>query len=317
MRTKTFYQVALFFLVVAVIMWVLLPITPLIANAGIGNPNYSITTKVNVTNAPPQVTNVVTSTPITLTANATAYTECNATVSDLNGATDMASVNATFFDSVFSQSSAQEDNTTHYSNVSCTNFSDVDSITRLYSCGFNINYNANPGNWTCNVTAVDTKNVATADNGTSSINQLIALYVDELLDFGQIGAGNTTNNILFNITNVGNRGMNVSVYTYGRTDNDSLAMVCEFGNISIGNLKVTTQFNISNDTQFLIPFSQMTTVNNSNATSTRIGNLTVLQFNNTYVNSINTTAWRLNVPLQGVPSGVCNGTLVFRASKGV
>jgi len=289
-----------------------LPLSPVSEGGGIGNPNTSVITRVNITNAAPYVYNLSIINTITLVPNATTWVWCAALVEDLNTVADISSVNATLHNTNFSLPNGVDYNTTHYTNSSCTNFSDVDSFTRLYNCTFELWYNANPGNWTCNITAADAATVSDSERITTTVNELIALMVGDLIDFGKVAVLNYSDNIHFNVTNVGNKNINISVYAYGSRDNDTLAMVCDYGNISIGNIRVSIN---SSDITSPLDFNTMTIVNNSNSTPTRIANLTVLQYNMTYTASINTTVWRLYVPNAGRPSGICNGTVVFRALR--
>jgi len=314
LRNKAATLQFLLLLCIAVLSILLfLPLSPLSEGGGIGNPNTSVITRVNVTNAAPYVYNLsIIAPPITLTPNVTTLAWCSAIVEDLNTVADIFLVNATLYDKNFSQHNSIDYNTTHYTNSSCTNFSEIDTFNRLYNCTFNLWYNSNPGNWMCNITAADTTGVTDDENISITINELIALMVGDLIDFGKVAVLNYSDNIPFNVTNVGNRNINVSVYAYGAQDNDTLAMVCDYGNISIGNIRVS--INSSNITS-PVDFNTMTIVNNTNATPTRIGNFTILQYNATYNMSINTSVWRLYVSNAGRPSGICNGTVVFRALR--
>jgi len=283
-----------------------LPSLPLSLADRIGNPNVSVITRVNVSNAAPFVFNLSITSPITLTPNATTTVYCAAYVQDYNNYTDILKVNATLYDTNFY-------NTTHYTNSNCTNFTEVDSFTRYYNCTFDLWYNTNPGNWTCNITATDLVEIIDYKHITTTINELIALMVPDEINFGNVPVTNYSQNVLFNITNVGNRHINVSLYGYGAAENDTLAMVCEYGNISLTN----ERYAIWNGSTDLSAFNTMNQLNNSNLTASLIPSLTISQFNVTYNRSLNTTVWRLYVPIgpQGTPSGLCNGTVVFRALR--
>ncbi len=282
------------------------------ASADLGNPNVSVRTRVNITNAAPSVMNVSIDFPATLVANSTALIFCNVSVRDFNNISDLSHVNVSFFSTVLSGDLYPDFNRTHYSNVTCTNFTDQSEFTRSYNCGLQLNYNAVAGNWTCNATVADLAGVKGVGFSTTTINDLIAIGVDDLIDFGQMVIDNGSSNIPFNVTNYGNLPLNVTVFGYGATENDSAAMVCDQGNISIENLYVS-----SNDTALSEPigFPLMMQLNSSNATRKMILNLTLAPFNNTIANATNTTVWRLFASSANGASGLCNGTVVFTAIR--
>jgi len=292
---------------------ILLPSIPLSFADRIGNPNVSVLTRVNVSNAAPYVFNISVMSPITLTPNTTTLVWCAAYVQDYNNWSDIAVVNATFYDATHSQHNSIDYNTTHYTNSSCDYSTEIDTFTKLYNCTFNLWYNTNPGTWVCNITTADNTGITDTENISATVNELISLMVPDEINFGDVPVTNYSSNIYFNITNVGNRNINVSLYGYGAVENDTLAMVCQYGNISLNN----ERYAIWNGTPDSYPFNNMSLLNNSNATASQISGLTILQYNQTYTTSINTTVWRLYVPVGplGTPSGLCNGTVVFRALR--
>ena len=270
-----------------------------------------VITQINITNAPPTVDLVELPTTLTLEANSTVELRCNATVSDINGQADIVSVNATFFDPDVVLVTNADDNRTHYTNSSCDNFTVIDGDTRRYSCLFSIQYWANPGQWVCNATANDTGKATAFGNTTTTINDLIALSTPSMLDFGDTGVSNITDNTLFNISNAGNKKINITIAGFGNQSNDTLAMVCAQGNISWDNQRFTT--NVSNITA-PYDFNAMKLVNNSEYNATLVANFTIDQRNMTAESATNTTLWRVNVvPVAGGPYGICNGTLVINA----
>ena len=106
-----------------------------------------------------------------------------------------------------------------------------------------------------------------------------------------------------NVTNLGNVNINISVKGYARNLSDGLAMVCEVGNISIGNEKYSS-----------IPSMTPTDFRNLTIANSLISNMTVRQQTNASENSLNSTYWILYVPPN--PFGQCNGTVVFQAEFG-
>jgi len=294
------------------ILSIMLPSLPLSLADRIGNPNVSVVTRVNVSNAAPYVYNISVMSPITLTPNTTTSAWCAAYVQDYNNWSDIAVVNATFYDATYSQHNSIDFNTTHYTNASCNFTTEVDSFTKLYNCSFSLWYNSNPGSWVCNITAADVTGITDTKNISATVNELISLMVPDEINFGNVPVTNHSNNVYFNITNVGNRKINVSLYAFGTAENDTLAMVCQYGNISLPNERYAVR-NASDP----FPFDVMNLLNNSNSTASQIPLLTISQYNQTYTNSVNETVWRLYVPVGplGTPSGLCNGTVVFRAIR--
>ena len=283
-----------------------------IASAALGAPNVSVRTRVNITNSPPSVLNVSITTPVILSANTTTDIYCNVTVRDYNNVSDISSLNVTFFSTLYSKSETIDFNQTHYSNSSCTNFTDLSEFTRTYNCNLTLNYNAAAGNWTCNATVMDNATITGSGFSYTTINDLLAIGVDDLIDFGDLAVLNTSPNIPFNVTNYGNLPLNLTAYGYGATENDSAAVICDQGNISIQNLFVSANFT---DITAPIGTNLMIPLNSSNATRKLITNLTVIPYNLSLEAATNTTVWRLFASGVNTPSGLCNGTVVFTAIK--
>jgi hypothetical protein len=278
-------------------------------------PNYrnvSVDTTVYIGNATPIVLTVLIeggAKNITLIAGTFKNITCNATIRDYNGGSTITNVSATFYDNVSSFSADVDDNNTHYSNTNCT-LDGMSALDRNASCSFLVYYYANVNMWTCNVTATDpyTNYTPPANRqgwGTNSthIDMLLALNVTPLIDYGNLSVGDTSNPQQANITNFGNWNINVSVRGYGSVLNDGLAMVCEFGNITIPNEKYN-----------LIGGSNLLTYTNLSNLAVNVSGLTILQQTNDSQQVINTSWWILYVPPN--PFGRCNGTVVFQAEQG-
>jgi hypothetical protein len=282
--------------------------------AGPNYKNVTVDTTVNITNSLPTVLSVIINTDntttgiknITLNAGTTKLVWCNATIRDYNGGNTITNVSATFYDNANANSFSPDDNNTHYTNTTCDTASfGWDGFYRNASCSFQIQYYANVNNWTCNVTATDDYSFGNASRQQSlanqtHIDQLLALNVTPLIDYGNLAVGDTSAPQQANITNFGNRNINISVKGYGAALNDGLAMVCEVGNIAIQNEKYN-----------LIGGGDITQYANLSSAATQIGNLTVMQQTNDSQPVINTSYWVLYVPPN--PFGRCNGTVVFQA----
>lgn len=281
--------------------------------------NTSVKTFVNVTNTEPQVSGIVI-TPypsIDLSPGNITTVVCNATVWDYNGWNDIHVLNGTLFYSQLGfTADSPEDNNSHYRNNSCEVCKLFDTATNAScACSFPVQYYADNGTWSCNVSVRDRNIWLPTDtplNFTASavrsvnITPLIALDVPGSINYGNLTVTQTSSSKTINITNLGNRNINTTVYGYGgdnSTDGFNLSMRCPLGNITIDNERYS--FEEGNPA-----FATMTRVNSSEqATGSVIQRITDERATK---NSTNSTYWKLNVPL--TVGGFCNGTLVFVAS---
>ena len=168
----------------------------------------SATGEVAVNNAAPSVGTVYLSdsdgSNIQLTASSnTNLVICNATLTDNNGYTDIESAAATFYHSG-SSSGASDDKNAHYSNSSCA-LSGGSGTTVLATCTVNVEHEALPGTWTCNITTTD-GTASASGNGDGTMDSLAALEVTEAsINFGALGLGvNSTSAQSITVTNEGN-----------------------------------------------------------------------------------------------------------------
>ena len=262
----------------------------------------NVTTRVNVTNARPEVDYVKIDSNILLNAGSFKVVLCNVSLHDWNGYSDIANVNASFWDNNSVNFSSPDDNNTHYTNSSCVNVSQSGYYAN-YTCKFNVWYYANNGsNWVYNATVIDKYNFTATGQNKTSIQAYYALNVTSLIDFGDMAVGDYKNNVSANVTNFGNYNINISVDGYGAVNGDGLAMKCDIRNITLPNLKYSL-----NETDWLsLPGGSALTdspVNMSGLTVPK--RVTDVVWNQTY--------WHLYVPPTENPFGVCNGTVVFTA----
>lgn len=288
--------------------------TPFIFSASFG-PNYenvTVDTRVNIAESRPVILNVEIqqgNVTITLNAGLTRSILCNVTVRDYNGWNDTATVNATFWDDNNANMADPDDDNDHYTNTSCTLTGNDGQYISYWNCSFNVFYYANNGsNWICNITATDnftnsTNNFTGSGYNITTINPLYALNVTSLIDYGDVAAGDTsTTSQTANITNFGNRDINISLYGWGGRNlsvakYNGLAFVCAIGNVSV------------EDERYSLTDQSWLTMTNLTNVSTLITGLTMPQRTTTEV--MNTTYWRLFVPPSSF--GLCNGTIVFAA----
>lgn len=299
--------------------------------------NRTVIAIVNVTNTEPNITAVhfddlddIPANEIDLVANNVTFAYCNATVFDYNGWRDIQPnlTNATAYISSVGRDGAT-DNNHRYRNESCGSCrqavaseipagADVSLYARC-DCKFAILYYANhSSDWICNITisdnggtAVNNRTNLTDSDATSdsvTINKLLAVDTNYILDYGNLSVTQTSTEIVHNVTNTGNIDLNLTLRGYGG-QNESLGinstMVCDFGNISFGNQRYVTGLQNQGTTDF------ETMINLTN--STKGTNLTLFRRTNdqTYGNDRNGTLWRLYVPLS--VGGLCNGTIIFGA----
>ena len=279
---------------------------------GLNISNQTIIARVNVSNTEPTLYRVALTSPtppIDLVANNGTTVVCNGSVIDINGFNDIKNVSATFF-YISDLSNSSDDNNTHYTNSSCGPCAVVvgtGSQNGTCSCQFGVQYYANAGRWTCNMTVNDSGGLMSNANGSAIVNEILGIDVENyIMDFGNLSATQVSTFFRQNVTNTGNVAINVSVRGFGGGDEtigQNLSMICESGgNISFGSMRYAQNNNTL--------FSDMENITNQ---SRRIGNFTVGQrFKDSAVgNSTNSTYWKLQIPL-GV-GGICNGSIVFKA----
>jgi hypothetical protein len=278
--------------------------------------NSTTVTKVWVWNAEPNVTEViVTPSSVELTAGNITTVNCTAIVWDYNGWQDVNVTRGVLYDATTSMDSDPDDNNEHYTNTSC--YCEQNSSTSAAcTCLFSVWYYANYGTWICNMSVADKGGNATeriynfnsSGNTTFEINPVLGIDTSDEIDFGNLSVTETSDLIPANVSNWGNVPINVTVRGYGGTDDANpamdWAMVCDFGNISWGYERYST-----NDSA---EFDTMTLLNN---VSTYIPNFDLPSRTNDthYMNDTNTTYWRLQVPL--TVGGYCNGTVIFSAAE--
>ncbi|HIH23978.1 TPA: hypothetical protein HA251_02995 [Candidatus Woesearchaeota archaeon] len=285
---------------------------------GANNRNVSVDTTVNITNALPEVLYVSISpvdapNNITLNAGSTRLVYCNATLRDWNGGGTVVA-NATFFHNASVNSTAADDNNTHYANSTCANISapyGTNGELINVSCSFPVLYYANVGFWRCNVTVTDNYNYnesvvnsSRSNFNSTHINAIYALNVTPLIDYGNLSVGDTSDPQEANVTNLGNTNINISVRGFTNTSylSNGLGMVCDVGNISIASQKYNA-----------IGGTNPATYTNLSHTSAQVSGLTIAQQTNDSQQVVNATYWLLYVPPN--PFGRCNGTIVFQAER--
>lgn len=284
----------------------------------------NVTARINVTNTEPFVFQVAVddsiespADEIDLAAGSTREVICNASVSDVNGFDDINYSSAIFFDE--SQGpNGDADNNERYLNNSCTECSAVAGDTNNASCvcRFNVEYYANNGSWSCQMTVFDTGGSQldgskiilndSANSSTTNINGLLAIATFQTeIDYGNLSVTQTSDPTqVLNISNGGNIQTNFTLSGFG-TENDTAtnrnwSFVCTTGNISVGYHRYS---NVSDDNwEDMINLSGSPDV---------YRNITLNQrTNDSYPiigNDSTSTYWRVKIPF-GI-GGLCNGTI--------
>ena len=294
---------------VALIIFTILPLIKADTIIGGNNKNVTIRTYVNITNSKPEVlalvvyqeTNVSLMN-VTLSAGSTRIVTCNATVRDWNGFNDIKGVNATLWDTTNAQYADPNNNNTHYTNSACTNSSNGLNFTINYICQFSVYYYANNGTWNCTAIATDSYNKTGNKTNSTLFYPMYALNVTDGIDFGNVAIEDYSANKTANITNIGNRQINITVEGYGVNRGDGLAMNCSLG----GNIAVSNE-------RFSINDVNWTSMTNLSSTAQNIPGLSIPKQTLPGTLVTNTTHWQLYADSANNPGGNCTGYVIFSA----
>ena len=314
--------ISLLFLEISLLA-ILFSVTPESVLAGIGTPNGTPLTRLNVGNSFPEVLNVSIEediASITLIPNSTKILSCVAVIVDYNGESDIEAINATFYHTPTSTHEAANDNNDHYTNSSCnvTNsfgtyngfVDDGDHI--LANCTYLVEYYANPNEWYCNVTVNDSSGSTSSGFGSTDIADLLSIGLPDSIQYGLINATTISGENISNVTNFGNVELNLSLEGYGFTEGDGNAMNCTLG--ATGNISVEHEkYNLTAPNSGTLTLGQVE-ANYTNLTTIPIirdFNLT-RRTNDTENKAIQQTYWRIYVPT-GV-AGTCEGFIKFGAT---
>jgi len=266
------------------------------------NETSLVNTTVNITNAAPAVTAITLDTPINLRSYNITQVYCNATIYDYDN--DTVTLNASLYKNGETNPLSPNDGNNKYFNSSCARTS-VQDNTMNYTCVFNVQYYAdNSSSWICNITAADGGLLPASNlSNFATINPLVAIKMDPLLDYGDLAVGETSNDTLANITNAGNRNANISVEGYAVTPGDGLAFDCDFGSIALSYERYNSTAGIGNYADMAQLLGATTQIENG---------FYVPQRTSESVESTNSTYWKVYIPVGA--GGVCNGKILFTAS---
>ncbi|MGM5484478.1 MAG: hypothetical protein ACQEP1_01245 [Nanobdellota archaeon] len=266
-------------------------------------------TQVNITSVP-NVSNVELNDDIRgdnemdLTAGTETLLNCSADVTDPNGNSDIDNVSAEIYGPSSYLGDGDQDDF-HYSNPDCT----YESASGEAECLFpDVEFYAEPGEWHCRINATDidgNSNASEDDNAT--MNELLAIDIPDslLIDFGEIGVGETSNEKSSTYENEGNVEIDTELDVYNDSStgtSDTEAMDCDSGSIPAENI------NASSDTGGTLTGTSMV---GSGGTVILDENLTKATGNDSPPTS-DLIYWRLHVPESGA-LGACTGKVYFGA----
>jgi hypothetical protein len=189
------------------------------------------------TNAAPTISGaLVTSDDITPSYNNDFTVWCNATVEDTNGYEDVTGANATLWDPATAAETDGDDTDEHYTNSSCTLAGGAGNTVNA-QCAFTVKWFAQPAEWTCKLTAVDTGSETGTTTATDlTINSFKGVGGGTSLNFGSMSPGDTTateSELTLSIENRGNIELDVNITSAGD-------LACASGTIDDANIHYNT-----------------------------------------------------------------------------
>jgi hypothetical protein len=231
---------------------------------------------------------------------------------DFNGWEDIQNVTAEFYDTTISFYGDTSRNNYHYRNNSCS-FASTGTYEVTANCTFDLWYYAHNSTWEVFVLVED--RLGWNDTGTEGtvVNSLIAIGLPELINYGTVNATYVSEEQIANVTNFGNRIVNLSLNGFAVTEGDGLSMNCTLGTVQ--NISVHYQkYNLTETNPGVLNFEGFTSLY-KNLTAPPLINRLNLPFRQNdaapFIDDTNATYWRIYVPL-GV-AGTCTGNVVFGA----
>jgi len=238
---------------------------------------------------------------VNLNPGTTTRVECNITVQDGNGASDINNINTTLH--LARIINYDENPNIVYKNNSCTR-SNGGNIAQFY-CTYQVQHFAESGAWQCNVTTSDLQGLISTNKSNFTIDELYAINLSHrILEYGELPAGRTSNEIILTVYNIGNKPVKVYTRGYGGAIpalGENLAMICDNEQtIPISNQRYsTTSTSFENKNQLTSVFAEI------------ISNLEKQTQINTMISR--NTYWQIRVPPMRVTN--CEGTIVFSITK--
>jgi hypothetical protein len=180
----------------------------------------SVSASVEVGNDLPFVSNTSLNggSSIILTPGATTAVVVTGTVSDYNSCQDLTKVNVAVYrngTTCESVGDANPNNCYFYSDSSPSSDGSCTGPTDLaYAVNheFSLQYYADGGTWTAEITPIDTYGTGTPDTASVALNELLAIDVSTTLSYGSVSGGSTsTGNHIVTTSNTGNTAIDFTV----------------------------------------------------------------------------------------------------------
>lgn len=250
-------------------------------------------------NQEPAVENVLITPGIALIPGSSTFATCNASLKDLDGEEDIASVTARAYDALRTNGDVDE-SSSHLTNASCETVG-TDSVYRNVTCGFPLWYYASPGSWTCNVTVTDANGTAGHSSAVTAVSETYGMNITAVaVSYGNVTTfENSTEDSSITIANAGNMPIDIGLHGYGVADPDGLAMACTAGNISVGYERYALASGMS--------YGLMTSLN---ASSFVLADFDLAPKNDSFSGE-KVLFWKIGVPPG--PDGNCSGFVVVTA----
>lgn len=288
------------------------------ALASIGG-NATVSTQLRVGAVPPEILNITILDSLgglNLNPNSTLNVLTEIIIRDFNGESGVLNVTGRFFDNVASSYGAADDNNVHYTNDTCSIDTSYGTIYEVNAtCGFNVWYYANNATWNFTAYVTDNTTRTDLDSTTAMINQLLAVGLPDSLDYGEVNGTDVSDEIIANVTNFGNVGINITLEGYAVSQGDNLSMNCTLGNVQ--NISIQYEkYNLTASNNSILTLAQFESLY-TNLTSLRTPRTFDLLYRQNdaapYLDDTNSTYWRIYVPV-GV-AGTCTGNIIFGATR--
>ncbi|MBW6442645.1 hypothetical protein K0A97_02580 [Patescibacteria group bacterium] len=286
-------------------------------SAGIGE-NVTVNSQLDIGNVYPEILSITINDgySIDLTPNSTTLLSVIVIARDFNGEGDIDNVSLEFFDNSNSLYGGADNNSIHYTNISCDiNTSYGDEYEIESNCTLYLEYYANEGLWNASVLVTDSEGWTTFNSSTQSVNELLAIGLPDSINYGQVNATFVSDEQLANVTNYGNVELNLTLSGYAQTPGDNYAMNCSLG--AIGFISIFYEkFNLTESTPGALSFGEF---EGTYTNLTKTTEVNVYEFNlnkrtdDVINNAIKPSFWRIYVPM-GV-AGSCTGNIVFGAVR--
>lgn len=254
---------------------------------------------------------------IDLVPNATKSVNCHGSADDLDGVTNIASVEAWLY-AESSVKGTDNNESFHYTNTSCDyNFA---GGVQAWNCSFNVYYFAENSTWTCGVNITDNDGfVNSSANDTAIIEDLVSLDVhNATVDFGNLIVGTdyaSDTSVL--VYNTGNVVLDLSLDAFNSSsvyadDNDE-SFNCSIGSIPVGNLR----FSLSNGQSYasLSGNGNMTDIGSKGTFGLQLDHQYGIDgTGGTFLPTSDDTWWAIGIPTN--IAGTCTGRIMYIAEAG-